>query len=90
MEILDEFHLVEEIEKMVENVDMEPRRRRKFKNCTCEIFFEEMSDFEFLRTFCFSKEGVRHLTALLGNKETRFFLLFCTIFLIQGNKIKIF
>ena len=30
MDILDEFHLIEEIEEMVENVDMEPRSLRSF------------------------------------------------------------
>ena len=34
------------------------------------IFFDEMTDFEFLRTFRFTKEGVRHLTTLLGNVKS--------------------
>ena len=49
------------------------RARRKFKTRTCAIFYEEMSDFEFLRTFRFTKDGVRHLTALLG--KNLFFIL---------------
>ena len=43
-----------------------PRRQRWYKERTSELFFEKMSDFEFLRTFRFTKEGVRHLTSLLG------------------------
>ena len=41
-------------------------RRQKFKKRTCETFFEEMTDFEFKRTFRFTKDGVRYLTSLLG------------------------
>ena len=41
-----------------------PRRQRWFKERMSELFFEKMS--EFLRTFLFTKEGVRHLTSLLG------------------------
>ena len=33
---------------------------------TSETFFQEMSDFEFVRTFRLRKEAVRHLTQLLG------------------------
>ena len=41
---------------------------RWYKPRTAEIYFEQMCDFEFLRTFRFTKEGVRHLTSLLGNE----------------------
>ena len=43
-----------------------PPRGRRAKRRTCEVFFNEMCDFEFLRTFRYSKEAVRHLTKLLG------------------------
>ena len=67
MDIIDDLQLAEEVEiGMGQEVEV-PRRRRKFKQRTCEIFFNEMSDYEFLRTFRFSKEGVRHLITLLGN-----------------------
>ena len=68
MDILEEFQVIEDIENLLDQEEGEiGRRRRKFKNRTCEIFFNEMTDFEFLRTFRFTKDGVRHLTTLLGN-----------------------
>ena len=42
------------------------RGRRRVRTRTSETFFQEMSDFEFVRTFRFRKEAVRHLTQLLG------------------------
>ena len=52
-------------------------RRRKFKKRTCENFFEEMTDFEFKRTFRFTKDGVRYLTSLLGKFICSNILYYC-------------
>ena len=62
MDILQDLHAMH----IVQQEAAEPRRKRKFKNRTCAVFFEEMSDFEFLRNFRFTKDAVKHLTALLG------------------------
>ena len=71
MDILEEFQVIEDMENLLDQEEGEiGRRRRKFKNRTCEFFFDEMTDFECLRTFRFTKEGVRHLTTLLGNVKS--------------------
>ena len=43
------------------------QQRRQFRQRTSNVFFQQMSDFEFKRTFRFSKEAVTYLTELLGN-----------------------
>ena len=53
--------------EQVAHEEFVPTRRRWYKPRTSEIFFENLSDFEFLRMFRFTKEGVRHLTNLLGD-----------------------
>ena len=65
MDILEDLQLQNDVIDAVHNLGEIPRRRR-FKTQTSQSFLEEMTDFEFLRTFRFSKEGVRHLTRLLG------------------------
>ena len=51
-----------------------PRRQRER---SCEEFFQVMSDLEFMRTFRFSKEGVRHITGLLGVNTFLFIIIIC-------------
>ena len=55
-----------------------PRRQRER---TCEEFFQVMSDLEFVRTFRFSKDAVRHITGLLG-VNTFFFII---ILFLKGH-----
>ena len=64
MDILQDLHINNEYLAHLQEPARRPRR--KFKTRTCQVFLDEMSDFEFKRTFRFSKDGVRHLTALLG------------------------
>ena len=67
MDLLADLQLEHEYNAQVQiQADHFPRRRKWFKRRTSEQYFENMCDFEFLRTFRFSKEGVRHLTDLLG------------------------
>ena len=69
MDILQDLEIENDF---VANVQQDIAARgcqRRYKTRTCAVFFEEMSDFEFERTFRFSKDGVHHLTALLGNKN---------------------
>ena len=68
MDILAELEIENEFLRHGEQ-EAVVRGRRRFKTQTCAMFYDEMSDFEFERTFRFSKEGVRHLTALLGNSK---------------------
>ena len=42
----------------------------------CVPFFYEMSDFEFERTFRFTNDAVRHLTALLSNTTWQLVVIF--------------
>ena len=42
MDILQDLHAMH----IVQQEAVESRRKRKFKNRTCAVFFEEMSDFE--------------------------------------------
>ena len=65
MDILEDLHVQNDVINAVHNLGEIPRHRR-FKTRTSLSFLEAMTDFEFLRTFRFSKEGVRHLTRLLG------------------------
>ena len=70
MDLLQVLQMNKDLLKQVQHEEQaipQARRRRKFKQWTCAMFYEEMSDFEFLRTFRFNKDGVCHLTALLGN-----------------------
>ena len=64
MDLLEDLQVENDFNVVNENIEI--HRRRRFKSRTSVLFFEEMSDFEFLRTFRFSKEGVRHMTGLLG------------------------
>ena len=63
---MDFVEALEIEQQVIDDEDNPPPRRRRFKNRTCEVFYVEMVDFEFKRTFRFSKAGVQHITALLG------------------------
>ena len=69
MDILQDLEIQNDFVSNVEQNIAVRGRQRRYKTRTCAVFFEEMSDFEFERTFRVSKYGVRHLTALLGNKN---------------------
>ena len=62
MDILENLQLERDFNDAIE----QERGRRRCRTRTSEIFFAEMSDFEFRRTFRFNKDAVRHLTQLLG------------------------
>ena len=66
MDLWEDLQVEQDVNLEIQN-QQEIHRRRRFKSRTSLVHFEEMSDFEFLRTFRVSKEGVQHLTSLLGD-----------------------
>ena len=66
MDLLEDLQVEQDANFKIQN-QQEIHRRRRFKSRTSLVHFEEMLDFEFLRTFRFSKEGIQHLTSLLGD-----------------------
>ena len=67
LNIINDLQIEFDFNEQVAQEEDVPRRRRWYKERTSTIFFDKMADFEFLRMFRFSKEGVLHLTSLLGN-----------------------
>ena len=63
MDFLEALEMEQQID---DDEDHPPPRRKRYKNQTCEMFSAEIVDFEFKRTFRFSKGGVQHIVALLG------------------------
>ena len=65
MDLLEDLQVEHDVNFEIQNQEIHHRHR--FKSRTSLVHFEEMSDFAFLGTFRFSKEGVQHLTSLLGD-----------------------
>ena len=67
IDIVNNLLIVNEINQQFEEEEI-PGPPGWYKPRAAEIFYKQMCDFEFSRTFCFTEEGFRHLTSLLGNK----------------------